>query len=91
MRYIANIVIGKPLIDVIHLISDGSVEDDRLEREQTFFTQERNIAKILNEIGAVKSVSEVKRNKAELFKDFTELDCFWLKWGKKRFYVIVGE
>ena len=90
--FIENIVIGHPIVDVMsHLISNGTIEDIQEETKKTFYTEERNLAKILKEIGVVSSIGEVRRNKPNLCKDFTDLDCFWIKWGKRKFYVIVGE
>lgn len=90
--FIENIVIGHPIVDAMsHLISDGTIEDVQEETKKTFYTEERNLVKILKEIGAVSSIGEVRRNKPNLCKDFTDLDCFWVKWGKRKFYVIVGE
>lgn len=91
-KYYENIVIGKPLCSVIGLISNETVNDYNEEIEKTYFTEERSIPNILKDIGVVKSASEVRRNKPELCKrSVTHYpDCFWIKWGKRRFYVIVG-
>ena len=90
--FIENIVIGHPIVDAMsQLISNGTIEDIQEETKKTFYTEERNLAKILKEIGVVSSIGEVRRNKPNLCKDFTDLDCFWIKWGKRKFYVIVGE
>lgn len=99
MKHFENIVIGKPLCHWWEIICSEKRNENGFpllgelmtEHEQTLFTEERNLAKILKEIGAVKSVNEVRRNKPELFKDFTTPDCFWIKWGKQHFWVIVGE
>ena len=90
--FIENIVIGHPIVDAMsQLISNGTIEDIQEETKKTFYTEERNLAKILKEICAVSSIGEVRRNKPNLCKDFTDLDCFWIKWGKRKFYVVVGE
>ena len=97
-RYIENIVIGYPLVEWWELTCSNKRDNLGLpiptelteETEKTYFTDERNIAKILKELGIVKSTSEVRRNKPELFKEFYDPDCFWIKWGKRKFYVIVG-
>lgn len=99
MKHFENIVIGTPLIEWWELCCSEKRNENGTpllgelmeEADKTFFTKERNLAKILKEIGAVNSIGEVRRNKPELCKDFTEPDCFWLKWGKQRFWVIVGE
>jgi len=41
--------------------------------------------------GIVKSKSEIKRNKPELWITLDTLDCLWVKWGKNKIYIIVGE
>lgn len=96
---IVNIVIGKPLVPWWELCCSGERNENGTpllgelmeEVNQTFFTEERNLAKILKEIGVVESISEVRRNRPELCKPLTKPNCFWLKWGKNRFWVIVGE
>lgn len=90
MRYIENIVIGYPIYPLKELISDGTDVDYSLEYNKTHFTHKRNLAAILKDIGVVQSVNEVRRNKPEYRKELTDLDCFWAKWGKRKFYVIVG-
>ena len=90
MKYIENIIIGKPLVQW-HELCCSDISESTLEQDQTYFTDERNLAKILKDVEVVKSVSEVRRNKPELCNEFTELDCFWIKWGKRRFWVVVGE
>lgn len=91
-KYYENIVIGKPICDIIGLISNGTVNDYNEEIEKTYITDNRSIPNILKDLGVVKSVSEVRRNKPELFKESLtdHADCFWVKWGKRKFYVIVG-
>lgn len=90
MRYIENIVIGYPIYPLKELISDGTDADYEQAYEKTYFTHKRNLAAILKDIGVVQSVNEVRRNKPEYCKELADLDCFWAKWGKRKFYVIVG-
>ena len=93
MKYIENIIICVPLCSWTELITDGTKNDIKKEMEQTHFTSVRNLAYILKEIGVVKSVSEVRRNKPDLCTVIPDdtVDCFWMKWGKRRFYVVVGK
>lgn len=91
MRHIENIVIGKPIVEVENLLSLNWMDWESIEKEKTFFTEERNFAKILKELGIVSSTSEVRRNKPELCVPFTSLDCKEIKWGKNKFYVVIGE
>lgn len=91
MRHIENIVIGKPIVEVENLLSLNWMDWEGIEKEKTFFTEERNFAKILKELGIVSSTSEVRRNKPELCVPLTSLDCKEIKWGKNKFYVVIGE
>ena len=86
-----NIVIGKPLAEPWELISSSEEEFEKSDKKDTLFTNERFLPALLVEAGIVKSRSEVKRNKPELCKELNELDCFWLKWGKQRIWIVVGE
>lgn len=86
-----NVVIGKPLVDPAILLSYDQNDWETNEKHQTLFTDVRNLATVMKEAGVVQSVSEVRRNKPELNITLNKLDCFWVKWGKKRLYVIVGE
>lgn len=90
---IINIVIGKPLIPwwELYCTRFPSIDEIDFERNLTLFTDERTPAKILKGLGVVKSISEVRRNKPEFCESLTTPDCFWLKWGRNKFWVIVGE
>lgn len=90
---IVNIIIGKPLVPWWELCCTRNPTNEEImtEHDFTLFTDERTPAKILKELGVVKSISEVRRNKPEFCNELTTSDCFWLKWGKNRFWVIVGE
>lgn len=82
--FIENIVIGKPIVDPSELLEDGW-------EDKTLFTEDRFLPRVLKEAGIVQSTSEVKRNRPELVKKLNNLDCFWVKWGKRFVYIIVGE
>ena len=86
-----NIVIGKPLAEPWELISNSEEEFEKDDRRDTLFTNERFLPALLVDAGVVKSRSEVKRNKPELCKELIEPDCFWVKWGKQRIWIVVGE
>lgn len=86
-----NIVIGKPIVEPWELISNSKEEFEIDDARDTLFTDTRFLPAALVEAGVVKSTSEVRRNKKELCKQLNELDCFWVKWGKQRIYVVVGE
>ena len=86
-----NIVIGQPLVEPWKLISTSEKEFEQFDARETLFTNERFLPAVLVEAGAVKSRSEVKRNKPELCITLDHPDCFWVKWGKQRIFIIVGE
>lgn len=89
--YIENIVIGNPLIEPYKLLSNSKDEYDALVSEKTFYTIERFLPRILVECGIVKSVSEVKRNRPDLFVELNNIDCIDIKIGKRKLYIIIGE
>lgn len=90
--YIENIVIGTPLVPAMTLLGIDT-KDMISEEAKTFFTLDRNIARILREIGVVSSIKEVRRNKPLYVEWIKEdvLDCRWIQWGKRKFYVIIGK
>lgn len=88
---IRNIVIGSPIIDSWKLIAEDEQDWENFEKRDTLFTETRFLPAVLKEAGIVSSTSEVKRNKPELFIALNNLDCMWIKWGKKIVYIIVGE
>lgn len=91
--HIENIVIGNPIVDPASMF--GKDEDDwnSVEKEKTYFTEERFLPRILVNIGIYPSVNEIKRNKPELMitlGKFDFIDC--LKVSKKRkVWILVGE
>ena len=91
--YIENIVIGNPIVDP--LIMFGKDEDDwnSVEKEKTYFTEERFLPRILVNIGINPSVNEIRRNKPELMVTLDKLDFIdCLKVSKKRkIWILVGE
>lgn len=86
-----NVVIGKPLIEPWKLISITKEEFERFDQKETLFTEERFLPAILVETGIVKSRGEVRRNKPELCITLDKLDCLWVKWGKHKLWIVVGE
>ena len=88
---VQNIVIGTPLVDPWHLLAVDLEDWTSYELHQTHFTEERSLAAVLKEAGIVPSISEVRRNRPELMRVLDKPDCFWIKWGKSRVYIVVGE
>ena len=85
-----NIVVGQPLVEPMQLLSYDMDDWEFNEKSQTLFTNERFLPRIMKKAGIVESTSEVMRNRPELVVSLDHLDCFWLKYGKRKFYIIVG-
>ena len=86
-----NVVIGKPLVDPKCLLALDDSDWQNNEQPQTLFTETRYLPAVMKEAGVVQSTSEVRKNRSDLHISLEKPDCLWVKWGKKRLYVIVGE
>lgn len=86
-----NVVIGKPLVDPKTLLALDDLDWKNNEQPQTLFTENRYLPAVMKEAGVVQSTSEVRKNRPDLNISLENPDCLWVKWGKKRLYVIVGE
>ena len=86
-----NVVIGKPLVDPKTLLALDDLDWKNNEQPQTLFTETRSLPAVMKEAGMVQSTSEVRKNRPDLNISLENPDCLWVKWGKKRLYVIVGE
>ena len=86
-----NVVIGKPLVDPKTLLALDDLDWKNNEQPQTLFTETRYLPVVMKEAGVVQSTSEVRKNRPDLNISLENPDCLWVKWGKKRLYVIVGE
>ena len=86
-----NVVIGKPLVDPKTLLALDDLDWKNNEQPQTLFTENRYLPAVMKEAGVVQSTSEVRKNRPDLNISLENSDCLWVKWGKKRLYVIVGE
>jgi len=89
--YVENIVVGKPIVEPVEIFARDMEDWEQVEKEKTIWTEERNLAVILKELGVVKSVSEVRRNKPQLYVKLDKLDYMEVKWGKRKLFVLVGE
>ncbi len=87
---IQNVVIGVPLVAAQELIAFDQTDWEENERDKTLFTNTRFLPAIMKEADLVSSTSEVRRNQPNLLVNLNEPDCFWLKWGKKFLFVVVG-
>lgn len=91
--YIENIVIGKPIIEPALLLAKDENEWDKVEKEKTYFTDERFLPRILVDIGIYPSINEIRRNKPELVMNLDKLDfidCLKVS-RKRRVWVLVGK
>ena len=86
-----NVVIGKLLVDPKTLLALDDLDWKNNEQPQTLFTEIRYLPAVMKEAGVVQSTSEVRKNRPDLNISLENPDCLWVKWGKKRLYVIVGE
>ena len=86
-----NVVIGKPLVDPKTLLALDDLDWTNNEQPQTLFTETKYLPAVMKEAGVVQSTSEVRKNRPDLNISLENPDCLWVKWGKKRLYVIVGE
>lgn len=88
--YIENIVIGKPLVNPLDLLAKDADDWKINELEKTYFTNERFLPRILVDLGIMKSISEVKRNRKDLWISLDKLDYIEIKVSKRRLYIVVG-
>ena len=86
-----NVVIGKPLVDPKTLLALNDLDWKNNEQPHTLFTETRYLPAVMKEAGLVQSTSEVRKNRPDMNISLENPDCLWVKWGKKRLYVIVGE
>lgn len=87
---VQNIVIGEPLIEPWHMFSNSEADFEKNDRQNTLFTEERFLPKLMVQAGIVKSINEVRRNRPELVKSLDTPDFLEIKWGKKRLFIQVG-
>ena len=91
--YVENIVIGKPIVDPSAMFSKDEDDWNNVEKEKTYYTDERFLPRILVNIGIYPSVNEVRRNKPELMVSLDKLDFIDnIKVSKRRrLWILVGE
>lgn len=91
--YVENIVIGKPIVKPFTMFSLDEDDWNKVEKEKTYYTDERFLPRILVDIGIYPSVNEIRRNKPELMVELNQLDFLDnLKVSKKRrLWILVGE
>lgn len=91
--YIENIVVGKPIVEPSAMFAVDEDDWNKVEKEKTYYTEEKFLPRILVDIGIYPSVSEIRRNKPELMVELNQLDFIDnLKVSKKRrLWILVGE
>ncbi len=91
-KYIENIVIGNLLCSEADLFAENEEDWVVVEKDKTFYTEERYLPKILVSLGIFPSISEIRRNKPELMITLTDVDFLSkVKVKKKRFlWIAVG-
>ena len=93
MKYIENIVIGTPIVSPESMFASSDDDWNAIEKEKTYYTDERFLPRILVDLGIYPSVSEIRRNKPQLVKSLDNLDFIdGLKAKKKRkLWILIGE
>lgn len=91
--YIENVVIGKPLANPVYMFSFDEMDWNQMEKEKTYYTEERFLPRILVDLGIYPSISEIRRNKPELMISLDNVDFIDnLKVSKKRrLWILIGE
>lgn len=91
--YVENIVIGKPICSPEEMFALDNEDWERIEKEKTYFTDERFLPRILVDIGIYPSINEIRRNKPNLMISLDKLDFISdLKVSKKRkLWILIGE
>lgn len=85
-----DVVIGKPIVHPWYIFCNEECEWDKIKSD-IYYTEERFLPKIMVDLGIVKSVSEIKRNKPQLMCNLDKLDYLEVKWGKNKLFVLVGK
>ncbi len=90
--YVENIVIGNPIVEPSIMFASNIVDWDKVEKEKTYYTEERFLPRILVNLGIYPSINEVRRNRPDLVVALNKLDFLDnLKVSKKRkLWILVG-
>ena len=93
MSHIENIVIGNLICNPADLFAENDSDWENNEKAKTLFTSEKFLPKILVELGIYPSISEIRRNRADLMITLDKIDFIdKLKVKKKQFiWIAVGE
>ncbi len=90
--YVENIVIGNPIIEPSFVFASDEEDWSRIEKEKTYYTDERFLPRILVELGIYPSVNEIRRNRPDLILTLDSLDFINnLKVSKRRrLWILIG-
>ena len=93
MKNKENIVIGTPIVDPKDMFASSDDDWNAIEKEKTYYTDERFLPRILVDLGIYPSISEIRRNKPQLIQSLDNLDFIdGLKANKKRkLWILIGE
>lgn len=91
--YVENVVIGKPLIPDWMLLAIDEEDFEKVEKEKTYYTEERFLPRILVDLGIYPSISEIRRNRKDLMVTLDKVDFLdKKKVAKNRWlWIVVGE
>lgn len=90
-KHIENIVIGKPIIDELFLLSYDIDDWNNNECTKTVWNTERYLPKLLVKYGFTKSTSELRRNRKDLCMTLDKPDFLEIKLGKRKIWIVIGE
>lgn len=91
--YVENVVIGKPLIPDWMLLAIDEEDFEKVEKEKTYYTEERFLPRILVDLGIYPSISEIRRNRKDLMVTLDKVDFLDKKKVAKNkwLWIVVGE
>ena len=75
------------MVSEIDLFALNEDDWERVEKEKTFYTEERFLPKILVELGFYPSVSEIRRNRPDLMVTLDNIDFIDKLQMKKREWI----
>ena len=87
---IQDVIVGKPIVDPWYMFCEEQNEWGKV-KDSVYYTEERFLPKIMVDLGIVKSISEVRRNKPQLMIKLNKLDYIEIKWGKSYLFILVGD
>lgn len=91
--YIENIVIGKPIVEQKDIFASDQEDWNNIEKEKTYFTNEKFLHRILVELGLYPSVNVIRKNRPDLIINFGQPDFIYKLKVKKKcwLWILAGE